>query len=125
MKLLLVLLLPLSVYAGPRDCIQKLFSGSNDLEGVHYNFDYTGDEYEDDDLANAILYIRYLLNDLGCSKKDINFAKGPLGKSKSRCRNLVPGSYNSKVCYVESNLGYFLVSKDFEDLVDITFNRWD
>jgi hypothetical protein len=41
------------------------------------------------------------------------------------CRRLNPKSPMSMACYLESKLGYFLVNKDYFEMYNITFVRWD
>ena len=45
--------------------------------------------------------------------------------SKSSCREVAEGIPSSMVCYLESEIGYFIVSKDMLSGVNIIFNRWD
>jgi len=94
----------------------KTFEMSYDLLDIDYGRDY---------LARAVRLVRLLLESEGCQKKDINFGKGPNGRSNSRCVSIVANRDNSRVCYVESNLGYFILSQDMHDSVTITFNLWD
>lgn len=82
-------------------------------------------DFRNDHLAQSILTIRMVLEEAGCHKKDINFSKGPWGRSTSICKVLIPGKAYSEVCYVESSLGYFLVTNDFQNKTHIIFNRWD
>jgi hypothetical protein len=59
-----------------------------------------------------------LLNKLGCE---------PSAKIESEvvCREIMPDNSYSRVCYVENELGYFFISKDMLDSVNIIYNRWD
>lgn len=41
------------------------------------------------------------------------------------CHELVRGKSNTEICYGEGTYGYFLISKDYMDTVNVTFNRWD
>ena len=44
---------------------------------------------------------------------------------KNVCRNVEKGNPFSKACYLESNVGFFIVSRDLFDGMNIIFNRWD
>ena len=83
-------------------------------------------EYGNDYLAFSIAIIRGILRKRGCSKSDINFKRTPLGRySRSLCKLVVPGVDMSRVCYVESSLGYFNVSWDMLTSTHVIYNRWD
>lgn len=45
--------------------------------------------------------------------------------SKASCKRIIANVDSSMVCYLESEIGYFLVSKDQLSGVNIVFNRWD
>ena len=45
--------------------------------------------------------------------------------SNASCQEVVPGVSLSKVCYVEGQSGYFLVSVDMLENINIVFNRFD
>lgn len=83
-------------------------------------------DFGPDHLAQSIIYIRYLLNEvIGCQRDEVNFGQGPLGRSQSRCSKLSPKVDFSTVCYVETNLGYFLVHSDFLENITFQYHRWD
>lgn len=82
-------------------------------------------EFGKDHLAQSIAAIRVLIDKEGCKPKSINFGKGTLGRSSSRCRQLSTRVEESVSCFVESNLGYFFVTRNFESEYHIVFNRWD
>lgn len=44
---------------------------------------------------------------------------------KANCQEVVPGVAMSRVCYIENNNGYFLVSVDMLENINIVFNRFD
>lgn len=124
---LLSLFVSFSALAGESECLSKLTQNHQDDSR---SFELLLDEYEirdygNDYLAQAIAVIRLVINDLGCARKDINFGKGPFGRSRSRCSQVVRSVDTSRVCYVESNLGYWFVSYDLVDQATVTFNRWD
>tara|TARA_R110000868_G_scaffold204946_3_gene453186 strand:- start:53266 stop:53634 length:369 start_codon:yes stop_codon:yes gene_type:complete len=47
-----------------------------------------------------------------------------LGQS-ANCQDVVPGVALSRVCYIEKPYGYFLVSVDMLENINIVFNRFD
>lgn len=130
-KLLLPLLLALTfvtnVEASPERCYEKLTDGfTQDSRSFSVNLDDLNmRDYGRDYQAEAIFIIRALVKELGCSKKDLNFGKGIDGRSKHSCRQLVPGRNHTTVCYIETQLGYFFVSKDFLENANVTYARWD
>ena len=121
-----LILLSQGVQASPKNCITRLMSGSN-VDSVNYNIhsDDIDRDFGKDYLAQAIYTIRVLIDDKGCSQADINFGKGPLGRSRSRCTKIVGNQDHTRVCYVETNLGYFFLTTDLLDTVNITYSRWD
>ncbi len=114
------------VQAGPKDCVTTLMG--NDT-GDTYNFNFHSDDVDRDFgrdfLAEAIYTIRLLLDREGCSPKDVNFGEGPHGRSHSRCSKVVRNQEHTRVCYVETNLGYFFLTKDLLDNININYSRWD
>jgi hypothetical protein len=62
--------------------------------------------------------IRLLEKQLECNKKALN----PVEVS---CKDIVPGNIMSRVCYAENRDGYFFISLDLMENVNIVFNRWD
>ena len=116
-----------NAFATPADCIRKVTNEYNytttftnvdldELELPDYGKDY---------LAQAIAVIRHFVDKKGCDKTDINFGKGPNGRSYSRCRLVERYSPQSRVCYVETNLGYFIVTKNLGENMHLVFNLWD
>jgi hypothetical protein len=110
-------------------CEAKLTNDHNrDFSFYSFNRDEVSHlrDFGPDHLAQSIVYIRYLLNKVvGCQNDEVNFGKGPQGRAQSRCSSLSPKVDFSKVCYVETNLGYFLVHTDFMENITIQFHRWD
>ena len=93
---------------------------------VNFNYDPTEiRDYRKDYLADGIAVLRLFLERKGCSRNDVNFGKGPFGRSASRCRLVERYSPHSRVCYIETNLGYFLFSKNLIGNAQIIFNLWD
>lgn len=60
---------------------------------------------------------------IGCEAADFGAEK--MAESTVSCRDLVPNLRASRVCYVESQHGYFLVSVDMLENINIVFNRFD
>ncbi len=82
--------------------------------------------HDNDSIAQAIEIIRATLYLHGCDgDNDINFGKGAHGRAKQVCNTMVSGRLASEVCYIESDLGYFFVTKDLQTTAHIIFNRWD
>lgn len=126
--LLLALTLTSVAHASPESCYEALTDGHTQ-DSRTFSVSLTDlDEMRDygrDFQAEAIYVIRQLIKELGCAKKDINFGKGSNGRSKHRCKLMIPGRAHTAVCYIESNLGYFFMTKDFLDKANLTYNRWD
>lgn len=126
-SLLVLALLTLNTFANDKECRQILSNNGYD-DSTHYVID--SDEVEPKDfgrdyLAESIYFIRHLIEREGCNKHAINFGRGSRGRSSSRCKNIVDDMPNSLSCYVETNLGYFFVTRDFLTKVHVIFNRWD
>jgi hypothetical protein len=82
--------------------------------------------HENDHLAQAISIIRSLLDLEGCDgENDINFGHGPLGRTKSSCKQLIRGREYSISCYVETDMGFFFVTRDLQTNAYVVFSRWD
>lgn len=116
-----------SPYSRGPSCIEYLTSNHNPDSGIFSlnKLEVNAPEFGNDHLAQAIYFVRNLLAKKGCAHKDISFNTGPMGKSRSLCNMIVPEVQSSLTCYIESNLGYFLVSYDMLDTVFINYSRWD
>lgn len=116
-----------SSFATSFKCLDTLTLSHNENSRV-FNLnldDYEIRDYGSDELAKAISLIRIVIKEEGCSRSDINFSKGPVGRSRSRCSKVVSSVDSSLACYVETNLGSWFVSYDFLENAKIIFNRWD
>lgn len=127
--LILALTLPLTATASSEklECLAEL---TNNFEVNSRSFTLNTDDYQlrnygNDYLAFSIVMIRILLSKEGCDKKVVNFGKGPFGRSRHNCRPMVSNRPFSNVCYVETNLGAFVITTDFETLAHIIFKSWD
>tara|TARA_R100000656_G_scaffold124610_1_gene103286 strand:+ start:799 stop:1167 length:369 start_codon:yes stop_codon:yes gene_type:complete len=80
--------------------------------------------------------------DLELERGSINFARAAVAALEAKlscgmdakawhtnqsanCQDVVPGVALSRVCYVEKAYGYFLVSVDMLENINIVFNRFD
>lgn len=63
--------------------------------------------------------VEKLYENLGCRESN----------SKSnmivKCKEIVKGVSHSNVCYLQNDEGYFLISKDMLENINIIYNRWD
>ena len=116
-----------NVFATPAECMKKItndFSETTTFTNIDLNQLELRD-YGKDYLAQAIAVIRVYGDQQGCERADINFGKGPNGRSYSRCRLVERYSPHSRSCYVETNIGYFMVTKNLGDNMHLVFNLWD
>lgn len=115
------------VVASPEHDCYLLITNNYEKDSVHFyrQAKDSDRDYGKDYLGNAFYIIKDVLAQIGCSADSVNFGKGPDGKSKSRCEKIVPEINSSRVCYIESNLGYFYVSWNQMDSANVVFNRWD
>jgi len=118
----------LTSFASEKTCLAKLtYDFAVDSRSFKVNTDnivVVGDER--DYLAQAISIVRGTLDLHGCDgRSDINFGHGPMGKTKSSCSQLIRGRDYSVSCYVESNLGFFFVTRDLQTNAYVVFSRWD
>jgi len=123
------LLLAMSQWANASEsrCINRLtndYSQDSVTHTMELN-DYELRNYGNDHLAFSIKMIRNLIADVGCSGNVINFGRSSRGRSHNRCEQVLRGVPSSRVCYVETNLGYFFVTRDMLTKIHVTFNRWD
>jgi hypothetical protein len=86
---------------------------------------YNVRDYGNDHLAFAILMVRLTLKEEGCQRDVVNFGQGPLGRATHSCELLVPGREYSRSCYIETNLGAFIITTDFQTLAHVIYKRWD
>ena len=60
---------------------------------------------------------------VGCSVDDLNFNLAD--HSRNQCKRIISSNPFSEACYLESEVGYFFVTRDSLDTVHVTWNRWD
>lgn len=123
MLLALVLLLPmLSIQAD--SCYMKFVDdGSLDSRSFQIDDREISSDFDDDSMSFSKEAIVQVAKSLGCEESDLGFSNKSFGGES--CQELVPGKSFSKICYIESDVGYFMVSKDMLDHVNIIYNRWD
>lgn len=126
--LILIALFLSSALFAENACPGKLTYG-HERDSMAYTIDLDDLEIKDygvDYLATSIAIIRELLNMRECAPTDINFKQTPLGRTAlSRCKEVVPSVPTSRVCYVESSIGFFTLSWDMLTSVHVIYNRWD
>ena len=106
----------------------KILTKDHTVDSAHFKVnldDLELPEYGRDYLAFSIRLIRELIKGEGCSRRSINFGFTPVGKARSSCKLLNPEAYWSRVCYVETNLGYFIINQAFINTAHVTYSRWD
>ncbi|HAZ14427.1 MAG TPA: hypothetical protein DCY86_16685 [Bdellovibrionales bacterium] len=107
-----------------RDLLTEQFTRDSNYVSFHAD-DLNVPDFGRDYLAFSVRAIRLYIERLGCKQHDINFAQGAQGVAHSRCETIVRDRDNSRMCYVESNLGYWFIHKDFVEDIHIMFHRWD
>lgn len=106
----------------------EILTHDNQVDSFSYtlNVDEINDRYfGNDHVASAIHYVKAVLELKGCNRSEVNFGRGAFGRSKSRCQYLAPGVPTSLSCYIETNLGFFFVTRDLMTKVHVVFSRWD
>lgn len=109
------------------ECLDIL-TNDNALDSFAYtlNVDEINDRYfGNDHIASAIHYVKAVLEKKGCSRSEVNFGRGAWGHAKSRCQLVSPRVPTSQSCYIETNLGYFFVTRDLMTKVHVIYSRWD
>lgn len=115
-------------YATQAEDCRALITKNYINETAHFRLNpdnYNEPSYGNDHVARSIFYIRQLINDLGCSRKSVNFSKGPNGRGQSRCHTIFRGKPHTRSCYIHTNLGFFFVTTDLTDGVNLLYSRWD
>lgn len=126
MKALIPLLIG-ALMAAPslaNDCYDKFIEdGAYDSRSFQIPDYQLDNDFESESLDLSKEAVVQVAKNLGCHESEL----GLHNKSAqvARCQEIVPGNELSKVCYLESNVGYFMISKDMLSNVNIIFNRWD
>lgn len=116
--LLSLLIASLSSFA-QRDCAEDLYQG--------FSKDSVSFQFYDSDIAElyeekAELAAEAAFNRL---KAEYNCEEPLVEAQNIVCKEIIPGNSFSKSCYGESDLGYFFISVDMLENVNIVLNRWD
>lgn len=131
MKSLIITALLMSgsaAFADKHACIEKLTKNfTQDSRTLSVDTDtITVNGHENDHLAQARSIIRSVLSINGCNgDADINFGWSPQGRTKNNCQALVKDRSHSTVCYIESDIGFFFITRDLQTTANIIYNRWD
>ena len=110
------------------DCLSILTNNHfDDSRSERVDLDLLGDmrDYGNDHLAKRIRVVRELLANLGCKKNAINFGWGANGRSHNKCKKFDHNKPISRICWIETNLGGFIVQEDNNAHMNIIFNRHD
>ena len=129
MKNILILtavLISTSLWASPQTCIDRI-TKNNTVDSASITFIADDYHFENDHVGDAYNLSRLFISRKGCGKNDIRFTAGPdsVRSGKAVCNNIAKGKPHSQVCYIESNIGYFLVARDMISGVTVVYNRWD
>ncbi|OUR99899.1 hypothetical protein A9Q84_02395 [Halobacteriovorax marinus] len=110
-----------STNASAADCFQTLSSDYSQDSGAFKVADYElNGEFEVTPESYSVEALDKLFSNIGCVASVREKAA-----VKISCKEIMPGNPASSVCYLENELGYFFISKDMLDTVNIVFNRWD
>lgn len=121
--LLFALIFSVSYQQAKADCQIDFMNKYNVMDSkaisLHDN-SLEGDFYEDSE-SYVVEAIAKLVSDIkSCAREKSNHLV-----SNVSCKELMGGKLYSKSCVAESQIGYFFVSLDMLDNVNIIFNRWD
>lgn len=124
MKLLIsifLLLGSMQIAAANYDCSAALSDNySVDSRSFKLNEFEVESDFDEDPSSFAVEAIEKLYSKLECVS-----AENKGGSSSVQCREVVEGISASRVCYLENDEGYFLISKDMMESVNVLYNRWD
>jgi len=95
------------------DCYEKLLKGG--IDSVVHQMNVSDESPSMSIRSMAITGLRKLLRSCGCGTR----------LKRVQCGEAIKGNNLTKICYVESDWGYFLVNRDYLDNLNIIFNRWD
>lgn len=112
--LTLLLLLAFFAKQGFADCYENLSQGKDSTSHQILSSEIEADDSSHEGPEKKAL--KRLMRDLNCQDVLI---------SEFTCKNIVPQLRDSKVCYARSELGYFIINKDYLGNVNLIFNRLD
>lgn len=92
------------------------------------NFDLLREQTEDADTL-ALLVFKDFVQKLYCDDDEIFYAEKQGGdyikKINITCSYIVPQLEVSRVCYIDTPIGFFFIMPDMQDDMNIVYNRWD
>lgn len=100
-------------YADDSDCYNKLMNGSTDSAAHQVNISNL--DTEDSMKSKTSVGLKELMKRCGCVPQFKKF----------QCGEAIKGNQLTDICYVETSWGYFIVSKDYLENLNIIFNRLD
>ncbi len=121
MKVLLIIasLLVSLAASADHDCYRRALNNfSVDSMAFQINSEEAVAMFEDRPDKAVYSVVRSLEQQIGCSEKSFELAE-------VSCKEIVPGNLLSSICYVESQHGYFFISMDMMESINVVFNRWD
>ena len=126
----IVLMLGVESFAGTQNlrCQSLLLDGFNeDSKSFQVKeADFVNNiDFGKDYVRRAFFLVRELLKSEGCNISKLKFNKGFSGNSENHCRKIHPEVEESRVCFIQSNIGYFFLMDDLLGHTNITYNRWD
>jgi len=95
------------------DCYTKLLKGG--IDSVVHQMNVSDESPTMSMRSMTVTGLQKLLRTCGCSTRI----------KRVQCGEAIKGNDLTKICYVESDWGYFLVNRDYLDNLNIIFNRWD
>jgi hypothetical protein len=105
------------------DCYARLTQDySRDSFGYQLAEDAVSYDVERSTVDFARAAVIALEEQLGC---DLDGVKAHMELAPANCQEVIPGVAMSRVCYVEGRYGYFFVSVDMLENINVVFNRFD
>ncbi len=95
------------------DCYGRLLNGKID-SSVH-QMNVSNEAPKTSLRSMTVTGLRKLLRRCGCNAT----------LTRVQCGEAIKGNDLTRICYVETDWGYFLVNRDYLDNLNIIFNRWD
>jgi len=103
------------------DCYDRLISEPPHDSRSFFVYEalYEVDAEELNESSSKAVVQKLLKDKIGCQEKSLNV------EFRASCKELMPGKSWSKVCYLESQMGYFVIQMDMMEGAHVIFNRWD
>jgi hypothetical protein len=106
------------------DCYEKFTQGfSKDSHAYQVYGEDLSEDYESLNLEISLAAVHFVAKKIGCSDDEMTISNK--GLSLAACRRIHPKAYLSLSCFIEANVGYFMVSEDMMGNLNIVFNRYD